>query len=301
MSTLAFNLNTNSPAIIKDGASVSATPGFSVTSLSPDEEVHVLSLLTPDSLTNVIMAGFIRDNGFSNPLNRGQFYGCRDEKGTLEGVALIGHTVLVHALSSNALKAFAEIARRESPKNLLMAERQVGEEFWKYYAENDAQPRLVCPIVFLRAPIVRNGGPTDSGLRVATPDELHHLMDVHAQIVRETSNINPLQKDPNGFRERYLRRIEKKRVWVLFREGKLIFKADVLAESPDATYIEGVYVRPDERGKGIGRQCMAALGKALQDRTKAIYLFVENKQTRSMSFYLNLGFEAGGQYNLLYF
>jgi uncharacterized protein len=301
MSTLAFKLPSDSLDIIQDDASVSARPGLSVTGLSPDDEVQVLSLLSPDSLTNVIMAGFIRDNGFSSPLNRGQFYGCRDEKGALEGVALIGHTVLVNALSSNALKAFAEIARRESAKHLLMAERQVGEEFWKYYAENDARPRLVCPIVFLRAPIVRNGGPRDPGLRVATPDDLDHLMDVHAQMVRETSNINPLQKDPNGFRERYLRRIEKKRVWVLFREEKLIFKADVMAESPDATYIEGVYVRPDERGKGIGRQCMSALGKALQDRTKAIYLFVENRQTRSISFYLNLGFEVGGQYNLLYF
>jgi predicted GNAT family acetyltransferase len=247
------------------------------------------------------MAGFINDNSFTSPRNRGDFYACRNEAGELEGVALIGHTVLLNAQTSNAIKAFAAVARRKCSKNLVMAERSVAEEFWKYYAGDQEQPRVVCPILFLRAPILACNISEDFRLRPATAEDLELLTDAHAQMVQETSKVNPLEKDPNGFRERYLRRIEKNRVWVLIRDGKLIFKADVLAELADATYVEGVYVSPEQRGRGVGRQCMLALGQALKDRTKAIYLFVENQQTGTIAFYSNLGFEVRGQYELRYF
>lgn len=278
-----------------------SVPGLSVTRLSPYEQCHVLSLLSSDSLTNVIMAGFINDNSFTSPRNRGDFYACRNEAGELEGVALIGHTVLLNAQTSNAIKAFALVARRKCSKNLVMAERSVAEEFWKYYAREQEVPRLVCPIRFLRAPILPGDVSEDFRLRPATSEDLDHLTEAHAQMVQETSKVNPLEKDPNGFRERYLRRIEKNRVWVLIRDGKLIFKADVLAELSDATYIEGVYVTPEQRGRGVGRQCMLALGQALKGRTKAIYLFVEQQQTGSIAFYSNLGFKVGGQYELRFF
>jgi predicted GNAT family acetyltransferase len=117
----------------------------------------------------------------------------------------------------------------------------------------------------------------------------------------EISGVDPLKKDPAGFRKRYLQRIEKKRVWVVIEDERLIFKTDIIADTPQASYIEGVYVSPVERGKGIGRRCITALGNILLESTKAIYLFVENENRRTESFYLNLGFTPAGQYDLLYF
>ena len=85
------------------------------------------------------------------------------------------------------------------------------------------------------------------------------------------------------------------------KNGQLVFKTDIIADTPEAAYLEGVYVSPEERGKGIGRNCINALGCILLQHTKAIYLFVEQDNTRTTSFYLNLGFSIGGQYDLLYF
>jgi predicted GNAT family acetyltransferase len=120
-------------------------------------------------------------------------------------------------------------------------------------------------------------------------------------MVFETSGVDPLQKDPAGFRERYLRRIEKQRVWVLMKDDQLVFKTDVTSESEDVAYLEGVYVSPEERGKGLGRICLQAIGHILLLRKKAMYLFVEQDNTRLQSFYFNLGFSTGGNYDLLYF
>jgi len=82
---------------------------------------------------------------------------------------------------------------------------------------------------------------------------------------------------------------------------RLVFKLDVIAGTPGATYIEGVYVSPEERGKGLGQSCMKAVGHKLLEQTQAIYLFVETENTRTTSFYARLGFNVAGNYDLLYF
>jgi uncharacterized protein len=274
---------------------------FFVSPLPTGKEDEVLRAVSSPSLTNVIMAGFIRDNGLVSHLNRGRFYTCRSKQNHLEGVALVGHTILIEAFAEGAIEAFASVARRESSPHLLMGEHTLVQQFWKYYADKQQTPRLVCPVLFLRRDKPFEEQPPIPVLRPARRDDLEHVVQAQAAMAHETSGVDPLKKDPQGFRERYLRRIEKDRVWVLMKDGQLVFKADLIAETPQATYIEGVYVTPDERSKGLGRSCLVSLGRNILERSKAIYLFVENENSRTKSFYLNLGFSVAGQYDLLYF
>lgn len=286
----------DSPPIVAGTATVPV-----VTSPLPGSEEHVLSALSGDSLTNVIMEGFIRDNGFVNSQNRGRFYTCRDENNKLEGVALIGHTILFEAFSDRAIQVFASLARRHGSAHLLMGEHSAVDRFWDYYSDKQESPRLVCPILFLERCKPFAEQPEVSGLRPATRDDLEHVVHAQAAMAFEMSGVDPLKKDPAGFRERYIKRIAKKRVWVLIENDRLVFKTDIIADTPHASYIEGVYVRPEQRGQGVGRRCLIGLSRTLMARRKAIYLFVENQNSRTKSFYLNLGFNVAGQYDLLYF
>jgi predicted GNAT family acetyltransferase len=272
-----------------------------VTSPLPGSEQHVLSALSGTSLTNVIMEGFIRDNGFVNSQNRGKFYTCRDENNQLEGVALIGHTILFEAFSERAIQAFATLARRHGSAHLLMGEHNAVDRFWNYYSNKKESPRLVCPILFLerREPFAEQL--EVPGLRQATRDDLEHVVHAQSAMAFEMSGVDPLKKDPAGFRERYLQRIAKKRVWVVIENERLVFKTDIIADTPHASYIEGVYVSPEQRGQGLGRRCLRGLSRILMARAKAIYLFVECQNSRTKSFYLNLGFNVAGEYDLLFF
>lgn len=262
---------------------------------------EVLSALAAPTLTNVVMGGFIRDNGLLSPQNRGRFYVCRNESQQLEGVALIGHSILFEAFSESAVEGFAAIARREASSHLLMGEHNAVQRFWSYYADQDQSPRHVCPVLFLRRSEQFLNGKDVPGLRLAKPEDLEAVVRAQAAMAFEMSGVDPLRKDPIGFRQRYLRRIDNNRVWVLMNNRQLIFKLDVITSTPDATYIEGVYVSPEERGKGLGQSCLTAVGRQLLERTTAIHLFVENENTRSTAFYSRLGFNVGGQYDLLYF
>ncbi len=298
MASIAYQLETNYPAA-NESASLNDAP-VNISSLLPGDEAEVLTALSAPSLTNVIMSGFVRDNGLVNDLNRGRFYACRNEQSELEGVALIGHSILFEAKSENAVQAFARFARRQRPAHLVMGEHTAVQKFWNYYADEGQSPRLICPVVFLRRDEPFHERQPVEGLRPATQKDLEHVVLAQAAMAFETSGVDPLKKDPAGFCKRYLRRIEKGRVWVLLKDDRLVFKTDVIADTPEATYIEGVYVSPEERGKGIGRNCVSALGRIFLQRSKAVYLFVEQENQRTQSFYLSLGFNNGGQYDLVY-
>jgi predicted GNAT family acetyltransferase len=69
-----------------------------------------------------------------------------------------------------------------------------------------------------------------------------------------------------------LKRIEKERTFVVFEDGKLIFKADIVCEAEDVYYLEGIYTAPEMRGKGIGASCLAKLSLELLNRKQHICL-----------------------------
>lgn len=286
---------------VSSSVACASTSPLVVTPLSTGDEDEALKALSARSLTNIIMSGFIRDNGLVSPLNRGCFYVCRNQQGKLEGIALIGHTILFEAFVEEAIKAFAALAREVTSPHLLMGEHDAVQCFWNHYAGKERSPRLLNPVFFLQQPEPFAGCRPVHGLRPATPEDLDEVMAAQAAMAFETSGVDPSKKDPAGFRERCLRRIERGRVWVLIRNGRLIFKTDVITETPEAAYIEGVFVSPRERGKGYGRRCLAEVGRLMLERTGAIYLFVENLDTRIRSFYESIGFRFGGHYNLLYF
>lgn len=268
--------------------------------LTDGHREEALQFLASRPVHTVVMASFIRDNGMSSPLNRGTFYGCRDEEGRLVGVALIGHATLVETDSDEALAAFAHVARGCPRTHVMMGERDRIERFWEHYAEDGRSPRLICRELLMeqRWPIqVRDAVP---GLRPATPEDLDQVMTVQAQMAFAESGINPLEADPEGFRQRCMRRIELDRVWVWTEEGRLIFKADIVSETPEVKYVEGVWVAPDLRGRGYGLRCLSQLSRELLAKSGAVTLLVNEKSQKAVSFYRRAGYKLRSQYDTIF-
>ncbi|PYS49909.1 MAG: hypothetical protein DMF68_08700 [Acidobacteria bacterium] len=75
--------------------------------ITAEDEREALRFLSSRPVHTINLRAFIRDNGMTSALNRGEFYGYRNPKGELEGVALIGHATLVEASTDRALEALA--------------------------------------------------------------------------------------------------------------------------------------------------------------------------------------------------
>ena len=278
-----------------------AEVGVTTGALEEREREEVLAFLAERPFHTVCMAGLIRDNGIESPLNRGTFYGCRNTEGRLEGVALIGHATLLDARTRRAFAEFALVAQVSTRTHMIMGEADVVEQFWNHYADAGQQMRRAGRefLFELRKPVETES--EIEGLRLATPEDLDLVAPVHAGLAAAASGINPLDVDPEGFRARCLRRIEQGRVWVIIGDdGRLLFKADVQAHTPEVIYLEGVYVSPAERGTGLGRACLKQLSRELLLRTRAICLLANEENQRAHFFYRICGFKLRGVYDAIF-
>jgi GNAT superfamily N-acetyltransferase len=247
-----------------------------------------------------MMSGLIRDNGLESPLNRGTFYACRDSRGSLAGVSLIGEITMVEAHTDAALAALARRMHGVDNIHMIIGEQRQTGRFWDYYAATGQEMRLFCrELLFeLRYPVEVH--PLVPGLRPATFGELEPLMTVHAEMARAESGVNPLEVDPAGFRQRCARRIEQGRTWAYMKDGRLTFKADVISETPEITYLEGVYVSPEERGHGYGVRCLSQLSQHLLPQSKSICVLVNERNQAAQAFYRKARYKLDGIYDTVF-
>lgn len=261
---------------------------------------EALGFLATHTVDNIFMIGLIRDNGIESSLNRGTFYAARSADGRLEGVALIGHATLIETRTEEALSAFARLAKRMTQAHVIVGQQEKIESFWNYYGKGGQPPRQICRELLFeqRAPILALEPIKE--LRQATLDDLQQIIPVNAAMAEEESGVNPLHADAEGFRARLRRRIEQGRVWVWTKDGRLIFKVDVMAEAPGVIYLEGVYIHPLERGQGYGARCLSQLGRRFLAREQRLCLLVNERNKEAQVFFFKAGYKLRGCYDTIF-
>jgi len=271
-----------------------------ISELGEEHRSEMLEFLAARPIHTVLLASMIRDNGMVSPYNRGSFYASRDGRGQLEGVALVGHVTVIEAETEASLLAFARLTQHCLNVHLIRGERNTAERFWRCYANLNQEPRRISrELMFeLREPLPATE-PVDD-LRPATLNDLEQVLKINALLAFQEGGTSPFNRDPNGFRQRAARRIEQNRVWVWVRDGRMIFKADVIAETPEAAYLEGVHVDAEERMKGYGRRCMTQLARTLLSRTNSLCLTINEQNKKALAFYTKAGYQFHSHYETIY-
>lgn len=277
-----------------------ANVSVTVIQLTEEDRNEVLAFLAERPIHTVCLAGFIRDNGLVSPHNRGTFYGCRNSEGRLEGVALIGHATLIDARSARAMQEFGLVAQTHTSTHMIMGEVDAVEQFWSHYADEGQEMRRACRELLFELRQAMEVPEEVRVLRRANLSDLDQIVPVQAAMAEFESGLNPFEVDPEGFRARCARRIDMGRTWVLEQNGRLVFKADIQADTPDVIYLEGVWVAPAERGKGLGRKCIRQLCRDLLTRSKSICLLVNEDNTRAHTFYRMCNFKLRGVYDSIF-
>jgi predicted GNAT family acetyltransferase len=283
----------NSGAEHKAGGDAPALP------LLETEKSEALSFLAQRPLHTVYMASLIRDNGVESSLNRGRLYSYRGSRGYLEGIALLGHATLIEARTEPCLNAFARLAQQSSLPYLIRGEEELVKKFWSQYGKSgQGASRISRELLMEQAEAPQ--GPEVPGLRQATLADLEDVIRINSEMAQAESGSDPLKRDPEGFRYRTALRINRGRNWIWMEDGKLLFKADVIADTPEVTYLEGIYVEPGERGKGHGSKCLSQLGRILLRRTGSICLTLSAGKEKTKKFYSKAGYSLRSYYDTIY-
>jgi uncharacterized protein len=268
--------------------------------LKAEDKAEVLGFLGERPEHTFGMAGFIHNNGVVSPHNRGTFYGCRNQNGELEGVALIGHFILIEARSEASIAAFAQTAKTYANATMLLGEAETVQCFWNYYADGGQATRLYCrELLFTQQTPIEATAPV-AGLRLARAEDLDLIVPAHAASAEAESGENPLATDAEGFRARCRRRIEQGATWVWIEDGVLKFKAEVITDTVDVIYLEGVWVDAGERGKGYGMRCLSQLSREFLKRSGSVCLLVNERFTGAQAFYKRAGFNLISTYDTIF-
>jgi predicted GNAT family acetyltransferase len=276
------------------------SPDFVCEQLFPGDEAEVLEFLARRPLHTAYMATLVRDNGLVHSNNRGVFYGYRNSAKNLVGVALIGHATIVEARTDAAVAAFAQLAAHSHQANLIRGERKTVESFWQHFSATGQTSRLVCRELLFEKKEITPLPEHLAHLRPATLDDIEYVLNVNAMLAFEEGGVNPFQRDREGFRARAARRIKQGRVWLGVKNDTPIFKADVVGDTPEAIYLEGIHVAPEERMKGHGKRCLTQLSSTLLRRTKSICLTVNQRKADTVKFYVKAGFDFHSEYETIY-
>lgn len=267
------------------------------------EEAFVTAFLNRQPLRNVVMLGAVCDYGLESAFHRGSFYGCFRE-GQLIGVALIGRHVVLSG-SEETIPVFANVARlcHEHAPQMVLGDAATVEKFCHLLT----RPPYHLTVSLAQLQILytmtksKSEGKDMKGLRLARTDEREEVAQVHARICREENGMDPLAQDPIGFRRRILVRIERGRVWIWRDPHGIAFKTDVIYETENAIYLEGVWVRPDLRESDLGTTLLMNLCQRLLRHNHGVCVFAEGDDEQSNAFYQKAGFEALEPYRVARF
>src|SRR5688500_9066683 len=259
---------------LQNGSIITIAPDqWKVIELKQKDTKEVLAFLSVRPVHTVVMTSWITDNGIESELNRGKFYGYRNSSGKLEGVALIGHSTLVEARSNEALKALAYMARKaETPIHLVWSSGNSAEDFWNYLTGGQKAPRLKCTEALFEISFPFAVQQNEWQIENAKMEHLLQVAEAQAEVAFIECGVDPMVRDREGFLKRVARRIEQNRVFVVYDGDKLVFKADIISETENVIYLEGVYVAPEYRGKGIGSKCLSSLSLDLLNRVENVVM-----------------------------
>ena len=178
-------------------------------------------------------------------------------------------------------------------------ERAVGE-LWAEAAPELPRPRDDRPgqPVYVLEEHPEPGG---TGLRQARLEDLDLLVPACAAAHSEEIGIDPLRRDPDGFRRRTRAQIEEGRSWVWVDDGVIRFKAEASAWTPSAAQLQQVWVDPAVRGLGNAQRGMRDLIRLLLERVPTVCLFVRPENAPALRVYEAVGMRKRFNYRSLIF
>lgn len=211
---------------------------------------------------------------------------ARAEDGELSALCHLG----INAVPSGAeCGAFARAVARSGPRMLIGEERAVSE-LWDEVQTRLPKPREDRPgqpVYVIREPPPAG----DTALRPAQLSDLDLLMPACALAHEQEIGVDPMNRDPDGFRWRTRSQIEDERSWLWVEDGVILFKAEASAWTPEAVQLQQVWVDPAVRRRGYGARGLADLCRLLLERVPTVCLFVRADNDPAIRLYGAIGME----------
>jgi uncharacterized protein len=217
-----------------------------------------------------------------------------EEDGRLTALCHVGANIVP---SGRGCAAFADITTR-SRARMVIGEEGAVSELWaaveaRMPAPRDDRPGQ--PVYVIDEPPVAG----ETCLREATTRDLDLLLPACARAHFEEIGLDPLRRDPEGFRWRTQAQIAEGRSWLWLEGETILFKAEASAWTPRAVQLQQVWVDPSARNRGYATRGMRDLCRRLLADTPTVCLFVRSDNAPAIRVYEATGMRRSISYRSL--
>jgi hypothetical protein len=258
----------------------------------------VTRLLARDPVADVFVASRVERCGL-DPWRLGAEVWGHMVDGRLAALCYSGANLWPVAAEPASARLFAERARRAGRRcssivgaaSSVIAMWRHLEPAWGPAREVRAeQPLLIIDTPPLVAP--------DPYVRLVRPDELDVLMPACVAMFTEEIGVSPIVSDGGSlYRARVAEFVGQRRSFAHIADGRVLFKAEIGAVAGGVCQVQGVWVDPAVRNRGIGAAATAsvvALAQAMYAPVVSLYVNDFNHAARRV--YERVGFRRMGTF-----
>ncbi|MCQ1582264.1 GNAT family N-acetyltransferase [Streptomyces parvus] len=267
--------------------------------LEPSDLGAALAILESEPVANAFVTSRVQVAGLDPWRLGGEMWGWYAD-GRLRSLCYSGANLVPICAGPEAVRAFADRARRAGRRcSSIVGPAEPTAQLWRLLEPSWGPAREVRanqPLMVTESPAP--DVTPDPLVRRIRKNETEVLMPACVAMFTEEVGISPLAGDGGLlYQARVAELISTGRSFARIDDGKVVFKAEIGAATPQACQIQGVWVAPEHRGKGLSETGMAAvLGYALADVAPVVSLYVNDYNTPARKAYQRVGFREVGAF-----
>ena len=266
--------------------------------LDDRDRAAALEVCAADPVANVFVESRIRAFGLDAGRLGAQMWGF-EQAGRLTSLCYGGANLVPVQAASPAIAAFADRALRQGRRcSSIVGTSTAVSELWGYLRPYWGPARDVRAAQPLMSIDGLSALAADPAVRRVRLDELDILLPASIAMFTEEVGISPLNGDGGAsYRARVTELVRSGRAFARIENGRVIFKAEVGAATPQACQVQGVWVHPDYRGRGLAAPGMAAVvDLARASISPVVSLYVNDFNAPARATYRRTGFTEVGEF-----
>ncbi|MGW1107608.1 GNAT family N-acetyltransferase [Streptomyces sp. NPDC002540] len=267
--------------------------------LEPSDLGAALAVLESEPVANAFVTSRVQIAGLDPWRLGGEMWGWYAD-GRLRSLCYSGANLVPICATPEAVRAFADRARRAGRRcSSIVGPAEPTAQLWRLLEPGWGPAREVRahqPLMVTESPSA--DVTPDPLVRRIRKDEMDVLMPACVAMFTEEVGISPLAGDGGLlYQARVAELIGAGRSFARIENGRVVFKAEIGAATPQACQIQGVWVAPEHRGRGLSETGMAAvLRYALADVAPVVSLYVNDYNTPARKAYARVGFRETGAF-----
>ena len=216
------------------------------------------------------------------------------DDGNLKSVLMTGANIVPVNTSLIARQEFSTVLNRSGRRSSsIVGPAEEVLDLWSRVSASWGPAREVRgnqPVLSMRS---NSSIEIDHDVRYSNLSDLEDLVPACIAMFTEEVGISPtINGGGNAYRNRISELVSSRRSFVKYLGSELVFKAEIGTIGAGVAQIQGVWVKPEYRGKGISVSAMAAVVKlVLADVAPVVSLYVNDYNEVALKTYRSVGFE----------